>query len=371
MSSNYSASSPEARYARAVLTQNLKLRPGERVLIEGWNRVLPWAVAFSREARRLKAFPLILYEDEGAYWDTIEAKGEGLVGTMPSHEAAALGRTSVFVHFWGEVVRPRMEGLPAERRDRILGFNADWYRLAAKAGVRGARLDIGRVDPELARRYRVDLDEWKAQEIAGTMIDPDVLRRSAAPVAKALARGKRLRIRDDHGTDLTLGLKHRAPRIASGRLFPEDLTSPFTRLLTLPAGSVRVAVDETVAEGTIVANRSSYTNTERATGGSFEFRNGRLTHFEFAKGGESFVRDFKKAGKGKDRPGYFGVGLNPGLHDTPQLEDVEAGAILVSVGGNQFFGGSNPVPFFVAQVNVGAEVEVDGRSIPIPRGRAD
>ncbi len=50
--------------ARAVLTKNLKVRPGERVIIEGWTHTLPWANAFAREARRLKAEPMLLYQDE-------------------------------------------------------------------------------------------------------------------------------------------------------------------------------------------------------------------------------------------------------------------------------------------------------------------
>jgi len=43
-----------------------------------------------------------------------------------------------------------------------------------------------------------------------------------------------------------------------------------------------------------------------------------------------------------------------------QVEDLEAGAILVSVGGNAQFGGKTQGPFFGFVVNAGAKVEIDG-----------
>lgn len=172
-----------------------------------------------------------------------------------------------------------------------------------------------------------------------------------------------MRIRDDQGTDLTLGLARRTPAINIGRLSSADIKRPFGMLTTLPAGGMRVAVDETVADGTFVGNRTNYYESGRATGGVFRFRKGKLTDYEFARGQELFDADYKAGGKGRDQPGMLGFGLNPGLHDTPQLEDNELGAVMVSVGGNRFSGGKNPSPFFGWVINAGATLEVDGREV--------
>jgi leucyl aminopeptidase (aminopeptidase T) len=363
------ASSPTARetqFARFVLDRTLQVRPGENVVIEGWSHSLPWAVALAREARRKKAFPLVLYEDEDAYWDSVVAKEDKILGAAPSHEWAALAKTDVYIHMWGAGDRLRLNALPGKRADTLLGFNPAWYTAAGKAGVRGARLEVGRPYPNLAKVYEVDESKWMNQLVEATMVDPDRLAAVGKPLVKALERGRRLRIRADNGTDLTLGLKRRSVRLSTGRVSKDDIKRPFGMLTGLPAGSIRVALDESVADGTIVANRTSYYDTGKATGGVLEFAKGKLVDHHFDTGAKFFDDGYKAGGKGRDQPGLLGIGLNPKLHDTPQVEDIEAGAILVSVGGNRFNDGKNKSPFFGFVVNAGARVEIDGRPLPLP-----
>jgi leucyl aminopeptidase (aminopeptidase T) len=363
MSNDAVSPATRTKVARSVLTNNLRVKPGERVVVEAWTHTLPWAVAFAREARRLGAFPLVPYEDEAGYWDAVDAGEEGVLGTVPAHEWAALGKTDVYIHMWGPGDRVRLNALPPKQRNGLFEFNEQWYQAAAKAGLRGARLELGRPYPSLARAYGVESAKWTEQVLRATMVSPDALAKTAAPIAKALGRGKRLRIRDDAGTDLTLGLARRPARSAIGRLTPAEIKRPFGSLMTLPAGGIRVALDETIAEGTIVGNRTCYYDDGKATGGVFRFRRGRLTAAEFDRGQERFDEGYKVGGKGRDQPGQLGFGLNPRLHDTPQLEDLELGAVMVSVGGNRFSGGKNPSSFFGWIINAGATLEVDGRAI--------
>lgn len=352
-----------AKLARSVLQHNLRVRSGERVIVEAWTHTLPWAIALAREARHLGALPLVTYEDEPAYWEAVEDGQDALLGKAPAHEWAALGKTDVYIHLWGPSDRVRLERLPEARLNRLLDYNAGWYSAAEKAGVRGARLEVGRVYPTNARAYGVDPSKWMDQLVSATMVAPDALARAGAPIARAFGHGKRVRIRDDQGTDLTLGLAHRRAVTMAGR--PD--TSRFGRLVTLPSGMVRVALDETVAEGTIAANRASYYQDGKATGGVLRFRRGRLVSAEFDHGEDRFKSEFKKGGKGRDRPGWMSIGLNPHMHDTPPDEDEELGAVTVSVGGNRNLGGNNPSPFFGWVVNGGATVEVDGRPLVVHR----
>ncbi|MGC2033815.1 MAG: hypothetical protein WA761_00035, partial [Thermoplasmata archaeon] len=81
----------------------------------------------------------------------------------------------------------------------------------------------------------------------------------------ALSRGKRVRISDDRGTDLTLGLVRRPIRVDIGRTTPAERKRPFNQLVTLPAGAVSLALDETVADGTIIGNRTCYYDDAIAT----------------------------------------------------------------------------------------------------------
>jgi leucyl aminopeptidase (aminopeptidase T) len=354
-----------AKVARSVLTKNLAVKPGERVIIEAWTHTLPWAVTFAREARRLGAQTLVPYEDEDAYWDAVKSGSETVLGKPAAHEWAALGKTDVYIHMWGPGDRVRLGTLPEKQANTLFEFNGDWYRAAAKAGVRGARMELGRPFPTLAKAYSTDQKRWTEQVVRATMVSPGALAASAAPVARALQRGKRIRIRDDAGTDLTLGLAGRKPRTLVGRVSPADRHRQFYSLTTLPNGVVHVALDEKVADGTIVANRDSFYDDGVATGGVLRFRRGKLTSAEFDRGGERFRKPFKAGGKGRDRPGQLRVGLNPELHNTPQLEDIELGAFTVAVGGNDSLGGKNTSPFFGWVVNAGASLEVDGKPVPI------
>jgi leucyl aminopeptidase (aminopeptidase T) len=316
----------------------------------------------------LKALPLITYEDETSYWDSVEKKEDKVLGTAAGHEWAALGKTDVYVHMWGPGDRVRMANLPEARQEKLLGFNMDWYKAARKAKLRGARLEIGRPFPSLAKIYGADEGTWQAQLVAATMVEPSRLRAAGLPLEKALKRGTRLRIHDDAGTDLTLGLSHRTPRGQYGLVDAAARATPFGMLVNLPAGSIRVALDERVADGVIRANRSSYYDQGMATGGEFHFQAGRLTEAKFASGGELFDKGYASGGKGRDLPGFLSIGLNPELHNTPQVEDLEAGALLVSLGGNAQLGGKTKGPFFGFVVNAGASVEIDGRELPLPSG---
>ena len=356
-----------SKLARSILTKNLKLRPGERVSVEAWPHTLPWAVAFAREARRMKALPVILYEDEAGYWSSIEDGGAKLLGTAPGHEWAALAKTDVYIHMWGPGDRVRLNALPAPQQAALFRFNDNWYATARKAGLRGLRLELGRPYPTLAEAYAVEQEKWMDQLLAASAVDPAELARRAPPLVRPLQSGRRVQITHPNGTDLTLGLARRAARVYDGRPLPASRERPFDLLANVPSGSIRVPLDESVADGTLVGNRTCYYDDGVARGPTFEFSQGRLTEARFASGGERFDKPFAKGGKGRDRPGFLAIGLNPALHDTPQVEDVEAGAVMVSVGGNQYLGGKNRSPFFGWGVVAGATVKVDGRPLPIPR----
>ncbi len=359
-------SSRETQFARSVLRNNLQVKPGENVIIEGWSRMIPFATALARETRRIGAFPLVFYEDEEGYWDSVDSKEDKVLGAAPAHEWAALGKTDVYIHMWNAGDRLRMQKLGA-RAQTLFGWNPAWYKAASKAGLRGSRLDIGRPFPNLAKVYGVDQTEWMDQLVAATLISPHELEAMGKPMARALEKGRRIRIYDDHGTDLTLGLAHRPARVDAGRVSKEARRTPFGMLNLLPAGAVRVALDEKVADGTIVANRSSYNDVGMSTGGVFEFRKGRLVSHHFDSGAQFFDSDYKKGGKGRDQPGYLYIGLNPKLHNTPQMEDRELGAITVSVGNNSFIpGGKNKAKSSGIVVNVGARLEIDGKPLPLP-----
>lgn len=354
---------PEQILARSILTHNLKVRPGERVTIETWPHSLPWAAALARETRRLGASPLTVYNDESAFWDSVDSGETKLLGTLAKHERAALKRSDVFVHLWGPGDRVRLGRLTSPASDEVFAFNDEWYKLARKSGLRGARLEVARPYPTLAKAYGVPQEAWERQVYEASLVPPGELRRTGRRIAKRLERGREVHLTHDNGTDLTLRLAGYTPRVNWGVVDAEARKRATGMLVNIPAGNVIVALDVKRAEGKLIANRTSYSDDSRATGTEFTFRGGRLVKAEFETGAETFRTPYATATKGRDRPGILSVGLNPRLKDTPQMEDLERGAVLVSVGGNAFLGGANTSNFLGFGVVAEGRLEIDGEPI--------
>lgn len=350
----------EHRLARKVLKETLRVKAGENVVIETWSHAIPWAVAFVYEARRLGAHPLVLYEDEATFWKSVETLPAKQLGKVGDHEWGLLGKTHAYVFLRGPADRPRLGSLPPSTREALHAFNQEWYARAHKAHLRGARLWLSVASEEQARHFNIDPQVWRQELVEATMVDTATLVREAKRVAAALTRGKRLTLDHPNGTHLELRLKGRSPSVEDGVVGPEDLAEG-ENMTAVPSGLVSVAVDESFAEGNFHANRTSYLEGTRAEGGAWTFREGKLVAHTYRSGGEAFSVPFQKAPKGKEKPGILSIGLNPKISRAPQLEDLERGVVCLAVGGDQWFGGSNPCAFMSWLALGGADLKVDGK----------
>ncbi len=355
--------------ARVLLGSAIGVKRGENVLIETWTHTIPYAAACVIETRRRGAFPLLLYEDEVAYWRSMDEAPRSHLGRVGSHEWAALAKTNAYVFFPGPADRPRLDRFSSRERGQVLGYNAEWYRRAARAKLRGARSLLGYASDAQAARWHVDGMTWREQLVrASVEVDLATLRRESIRVSAKLKGGRELRLTAANGTDLALKLKGRSPLADDGVIDAADVKAG-NNMTAHPPGAVAVAVDERSARGIVVANRPSFLRSGRAEGGQWEFEAGRLTSFSFTDGQASFEERVDELAPGWDRAGIFSIGLNPSLGPgTPMVEDQEAGATTIAIGGNKFYGGTNASPF-LAWLAVGeATVAVDGKPV-VDRGK--
>jgi leucyl aminopeptidase (aminopeptidase T) len=356
--------------ARRLLGAALKVRAGESVTVETWNHTLPYAAACVVEARQRGAHPILLVEDEGAFWRTLDSGPHGgRPRGMGSHELSALARTDAYVYFPGPADRARYRTVPAPVRGALDRENAEWIRVARRAHTRAVRCALGDASEQQAAFWGVSATTWRGQLLKGALeCDLPVLARDGRRAREMLRRGKTVRVTAANGSDLTLRLKGRVPVVDEGGVGSDDRAAG--RMVTVsPPGNVVVAVDETSANGIIISNRPSYLPSGRADGGQWEFRGGRLTNAWFTEGHQAFEAMYATAPKGRDVAGLIAIGLNPMLAPgTPQVEDQEAGTVTVAVGGNKNFGGSNACPFLAWIVIGEATVAVDGRPL-LDRGK--
>lgn len=357
--------------ARNILRNTLRVRRGESLLIETWSETLPWAASAVLEARILGARPMLVVEDEETYWKSVDEAPVANVAQVGSHDWAALTASDAYLYFYGPMDVLREEKLPPAVTGRVEATDHEWFRLVEKSGVRAARWDLGRTDERWARRFGVDLEKWRRELIEAATVDPRTLRKEGVRVAEAYRRGREVRITHPNGTDLTLRLAKRPPRVDDGVVDEDDVRSGNV-FAVVPSGVTTIAVDETYAEGTFVANVMGVMfmrGVETPLGnGRWRFERGHLTEYAFASGGDDFRRAFETLGAGKDRPGILSVGLNPRISTIPLLFDQERGVVTVAIGRNSPLGGATETPRFTTFRSIrGATLEIDGKPV-VDRG---
>jgi leucyl aminopeptidase (aminopeptidase T) len=351
--------------ARALLASALGVKRGEHVVVVTWNHTLPWAAAAVAEARRVGARPMLLLEDETAFWRSLDlAPSARSWAGIAAPVRSALSRADALVYFPGPADRPRLHALPARQSGPFLSADDEWLRRSRTERVRGVRCLLGYASDAQAEHWGVPGALWRSQLIRGiTEVDYDRMRERTARTARLLARGREIRIGAANGTDIRLRLRARSPWPDDGILDPEDLRRG-RAMSAAPGGSVVVAVDERSATGLAVANRPSYLARGRVEGGQWEMDGGRLREYWYAEGGETFENDFSSAPRGRETVSLFAIGMNPAIAaGVPQAEDQEEGTVTLAIGGNEIYGGRNRCRF-LSWVTIGeATVAVDGRPL--------
>jgi leucyl aminopeptidase (aminopeptidase T) len=356
----------ESALARSVLAKNLKVRKGESVVIEGWSHTLPYISALVEETRRLGADPLVIYEDERAWWAALAHGRPKTASRISKSERAAILAADVFVYLWGPEDRPRLEKLPPAAGRAAFASNDEWYQLGRKAGLRGCRLWVGYATDPVAKPLGLDGPRWRGQIQAAGLADAHQMYARGVRLAEALRSGSSLRVRHTNGTDLTLGLPGQRPRVEVGLLDNAARARPTGFVANSPAGTVVARVDERTADGTLVANQSYILSGARYGAGRWEFSGGRLVSFQYDDdSGKAIEQSYRAAGEGKDRPGCITIGLNPKGRRVPLFEEIESGMFSLGIGGNAFVDGKTKIEFQLFSLTRGTDIEVDG--VPIVR----
>jgi leucyl aminopeptidase (aminopeptidase T) len=356
--------------ARNVLRNSLLLKRGEKLLVETWSGTQAWAESLVLEARILGARPMLVVEDEATYWKGVEEAPASHIGQVGTHEWAALKACDAHVYLWGPYDTMREEALPPSVRNRIMATDHEWFRLVQRSRIRSIRWDLGRTSEVWADRYGVDLAHWRSELIEGATADPHPMRREGQYLARKFRTARTVRITHKNGTDLTLRLAGRPPRVDDGIIDDADVRAGDV-VQVVPSGVTVVTVDERFADGEFISEgsggaafSSEFKSHIPLNGGRWSFRNGKLTDYSFERGGPDFRRAFRAAGPGKERPGLISVGLNPSTTSIPLLFDQEHGVVSLTVGRNHEMGGHTRGSRFVAYSSLrNPDLSLDGTPI--------
>ena len=265
--------------------------------------------------------------------------------------------------FYGPSQWLRAEGLPPKKLNGVAGYNQEWYKRAAKAKIRGARMYLGRASQLAADRWGLDLGEWQEELVQASLVPPKTLHQLGSKVADRIRKGTVATVSHPNGTELTFRLGKFPVLLDDGLVDEADLKAG-NNMATVPGGVVGSPIDHTSASGTLVGNHTTYPDSGPVTGIRWSFADGHLTDQSYRIGGERFLAAYNKAPKaGRERLAFFSVGLNSAIHKLPQMEDQEAGSLFFSLGGNQFRGGKNASPFGAWMVVTGGDLSIDGKPV--------
>jgi leucyl aminopeptidase (aminopeptidase T) len=257
--------------------------------------------------------------------------------------------------------------VPSERLAAQAAAAQPAAELARKRNQRTVNLGNGLLPTaSTASEFAVPQEALAKIYWSGINTDYDKLQATAQRVSEVLASGKRVRITNPNGTDLTVEIAGRPVFASDGVISQEDIRRGSGGVqVWLPAGEVYVTPVAGTAEGKVIADHYFYQGTtiEKL---ELTFVRGKLTNMTAASGLERLKANYDAFGAGKEDFGFVDIGINPDVSLVPKSRMVAwmpAGMVTVGTGNNLWAGGTNSNPFGINPFLPGSTVEVDGKAL--------
>jgi leucyl aminopeptidase (aminopeptidase T) len=178
----------EGQVARKVVSESLRLKKGETVTVETWNNGLALARRVVVEARRVGALPIMIFEDEDTYVDSVRNTPKDTVGKMGRHEYELLAASDAYFFIPNEILEAYTKRLTPEEVDQATSYGSSWYEAAEKAKLRGARMSFGFAGKELARMLGKRLEEITIHQLKATLVDFGALKKTGKELESHLPK---------------------------------------------------------------------------------------------------------------------------------------------------------------------------------------
>jgi leucyl aminopeptidase (aminopeptidase T) len=319
------------KVASKVLTESLHLGKGETLTIETWGTGLPLAKRFVLEARRLGAIPVILFEDESTYIESIRVTKDAL-GTMGRQEYGLLAGSDAYVFIPGPPIATYAPKLDRQAVADSTRYNRSWYEAAEKARLKGARLTFGYIGEEYGKLLGKKPEEVARNQLRAALVDLGSLGERGRAIAQ--------RLQDDAIATLQTG-KERIEFKLKGEVAVEDGIVDGTDLdggynmTYVPPGLVSKDVDPTSAAGSLKLS-PSITRLGLLKDAVLEFEGGKLVKWRSDGSPKTLSGLVEGLQPEKRTLSLVTIGINPLMKYGNAQDRMVAGAL--SVGGFGFSG---------------------------------
>jgi leucyl aminopeptidase (aminopeptidase T) len=359
-----SAQSPDLQAVARNLVQAASVKSGDRVFIAGSVRDAQLMEHLAVETMKAGGQPLMVLQSERVQrrsYDEVPESYDTLTRTL---NMALVNALNVTISIDVEETEGLMAGVSEARRstrvesfqpvtdaffkthNRSVNLGNDLYPTAALS----SRLGVPQA--QLAAAF------WAAAAIA-----PATLRAKGDALRATFANGRQITLTHPNGTNLTLGVDAARGFTSDGVV--KDGQGGAGGQTWLPAGEYIVPATAGTADGKVVIDKLVW-DGRVVEGLTLTYSRGRLTSMTAASDIAGLRAFYDRAGGGKDQFAYIDIGLNPESKfpvGTGRVVWTVPGSIVVGLGDNRAFGGTNASDFGLAAQLGGATLKVDGKAV--------
>lgn len=269
---------------------------------------IPLAEALAIEARRAGSDTHITLMTDDLWFTSMQELPVRWLRSPSQAEIAINRAVTAYVYLGGPRDARRMRNIPPEKFDANAMGNIRQDKPRKRRNVRHVDLPIGRVCPERAEAYGLDYSLWQKSYYAALAVDLNEISRVGSDWERRLLSKRRIRVRSDAGTDLSLEVSGTRAMVDDGIIDQFDLRRGFVET-SIPAGKVVKTVVPSSAEGEVHFTDPVFLMGRSVEALHLRFHKGRLIEWDAREGA-----DLLKNQLGNPRMikwiGWFSIGLN-------------------------------------------------------------
>jgi leucyl aminopeptidase (aminopeptidase T) len=334
--------------ARTAVEVSLNARPGENVLIHGWEHTLDLMSKLAWHCRRRGCNVMLSIQPEDLWFKSIMTSPLNLLENPSDQLVAALKKSQAYIFTLGPKKPIPWKKIPENRRGAVSiwldrrydhsRYAAKWATVAKKYRVRMLAIEATLATPERARALGLNFKELKEVMLAGCTVNWKAVSKRAERLVRLLSAQETVHLTTPAGTKLDFRLDRRKVEYSDGLTNEEKTKDGFVTFL--PSGGIEVSIDEESAEGRIVYDLPIRPPGRTVRNLKLDIHSGRVTEFDAEEGKDAFEEYLSNDGDSA-KLGFFSLGLNPNLRFGFTQDDKVLGGVTLGLGDNKEKGGKN------------------------------
>ena len=361
------ATGAELQAVAANLVKAAMVKRGDRVLISGSVRDAELMEDVAIETMKAGGDPAITLQSDRLLrrsYDEVPASYDSIA---PAATLALINGFDVNISVDVGEAEGLLAGVPQARRTARAKAAEPATALFMRRNVRSVNLGNGLYPTAtLAKRLGVSQSELGTAFWQAARVPADSLRTRGEALREIVAKARQLTLTHPNGTNLTFAVDASRGFTSDGAITPEKAKQGSAVASTwLPAGEVILPARAGTADGKVVFDYMLW-NGKDLRGLTLTFAKGRVTSMNATSGGEGLKEAFDMSSGAKDQLGYVDIGVNPSTKapvGRGRLIWGAPGSVVIGVGDNRGFGGTNVSDFAMPAQIGGATLKADTTTI--------